>query len=308
MGTGTHAGAKPAAPTLGQQIVNTVGTIVHNIKDRIHLMQLLSAYKDEPAAASKAVRDMTGQEAFDVMLHLVYMGELDLVEPIHTDQKGRITKPRPAQQLLVKTHIAGVDYYRASAKGFVGNYKHPHFAPTPAFAVVLYRLARAMKTSWGASRIVWGGIGAGHDGKSRNCHEVGTCVDFYGAITQRGTFDVLKDWGRKPIFKSDGTPHAKSSDHDDLWGNDVHTYYRLRLFADPWAYLFFASVYAFAHEQCTIGRADFAPSAFAAGGPIGSGTIIHPDYPGSKLRKSHQEHVHFQLGNAYLSENESPKA
>jgi hypothetical protein len=306
---GIHAGpAKPPTPNFGQQIVSTAGTIIHHIKDRLHLMQLLAAYKDEPTAASKPARDLTAQEAFDLMMHLAYSGEIELVGSIHTDKSGRITNPRPAQKLLIKTDISGVSYYRASSKGFVGNYKHPHFAPTPAFAIVLYRLARVMKSNWGATRIVWGGIGAGHDGKSRNCHEVGTCMDFYGAVTQRGIFDVLKDWGRKPIFNSDGTPHAKSADHDDLWGNDGHTHYRLRLLADPSAYLFFASVYAFAHEQCTVGRADFGPASFASGGAIGSGTIIHPDYPGSKLRKSHQEHMHFQLGNAYLAENESPKA
>ena len=300
--------AKPAPASIGQQIMGTIGTVVHNIKDRLHLMQLLDAYKNAPAAATKAARDLTGQEAFDLMMHLVYNGEIELETPIHTDKSGRITSPRPAQQVMIKTHIAGVDYYRASSKGFPGNYKHPHFAPTPAFAVVLYRLARMMKEKWGATRIVWGGIGAGHDGKSKNCHEVGTCVDFYGAITQKGTFDVLEDWGKKPIFNADGTPHAKSTDHDDRWGSDTKTHYRLRLFGDGWSYWFFASVYAFAHEQCSVFSNDHPPLQFLSGGALGSGTIIHPDYSNPGLRKSHQEHMHFQLGHAYLKENESPTA
>lgn len=265
----------------------------------VELMKLLSVYEKEPVWAAKPVRDLSEQQAFDLLMHLVYWGEVFVDEIFRADASGRLVHPKPGQQLKVGTRMAGVDFYRASNKGFPGNHSTPTFTPTPAFALVLYRLAKRLGGGYyGATRIVWGGIGHGGEGKLRNCHEIGTCVDFYGAYTRHGTFDVLADWGKKPIFKSDGKPRAVPNWTDDKWGNASDTYYRLRASDPGLAYYFFADVYKFAFEQCTVGSTDVPE--LKEGQSVMAGTIIHPDYARADLRRSHLEHMHFQLGQAFV--------
>jgi hypothetical protein len=286
----------PGATATVNAAVNTAKALVAATMSRMELMKTLAAFENEPAAAKKAVRDMSDQEAFDVMMHLVYKGEIILDEPIKTDVQGKVVQPRPGQQLKVRTRMAGVEYNRASNVGFVGNRPQATFTPKPAFALVLYRLAQRLGGGYyGATKIVWGGIGHGTDGKIKNCHEIGTCVEFYGAYTRHGTFDVLNDWAKKPVFGSDGK-QLKPAD-GDRWGNAHSTSYRLR-FGDPGlAYFFFQEVYSFAVEQCTVGSSDVAE--LKEGQAIMAGNIIHPDYP-TFLRRTHQEHMHFQLGNAFV--------
>jgi hypothetical protein len=265
----------------------------------LELRKVLSVYEKEPVWSTKPVRDLSEQQAFDLLMHLVYWGEIIVDEIFRADASGRLTHPKPGQQLKVRTKMAGVDFYQASNKGFPGNHPTPTFMPTPAFAIVLYRLAKRLGGGYyGATRIVWGGIGHGGEGKLRNCHEIGTCVDFYGAYTRHGTFDVLADWGKKPILNKDGKPRAVPNWTDDKWGNAAETYYRLRSGDRGLAYWFFAEVYSFAFEQCTVGTSDVPE--LKEGQRIMAGTIIHPDYALAHLRQSHLEHMHFQLGEAFV--------
>ena len=270
-----------------------VETIAGQLLRGVQLLQALAPYSKEPAAASKPARDLSRQEAFDLMMYHVIQGDLVLNEPVKLDAKGKISSPAPSGRVKVRATILGVEFFQASLKtnfknGSTGAIKVAAFDPTPAFAIVLLRLAKFLKKDWGATRIIWGGIGQGADGKRKNCHGEGTCVDFYGAITQRGTFDVLADWTHKPIFLANGKRRGP-------WGDtESPTYYRLRPAADQPAYQFFLDVYGFATTECTDGNGK-APTSIGM-----PGRIIHPDFPDKDLREGHEQHMHFQLGEAYL--------
>ena len=274
--------------------------------------RVLANYGPAPSFATKPARDLTPTEAFDLLMHLVFHGRVVLDERVKIDDSGKVVSPKPGQQVLVRTSMAGVDYYHASGafnakSGSIGASKDKDFAPTPAFAIVLYRLAEFLASDWGATRIIWGGVGKGADNKSKNCHDVGTCIDFYGATTTKGTFDVVADWTRKPVFQKDGKelPITWKQDiwgvasFENRWGPALQTYYRLRNHDDSPAYDFFLAVYKFVNEQCTS-AGDASPQAFGMNQALGRGPTIHPDYPDPKLRKDHRDHMHFQLGPAFL--------
>src|ERR1051325_1480040 len=146
----------------------------------------------EESLLKKVARDLTQQEAFDLLIFLVEQGGISLVDPVKTNDAGEVTSLKPGQQVKVQTTMAGVDFYKAQgnnpgAFGSVGATKIPYFSPTPAFAIVLYRLADFLSSKWNRTRIVWGGIGAG-GGRTdkKDCHMTGHCVDFYGASTSGG--------------------------------------------------------------------------------------------------------------------------
>jgi hypothetical protein len=257
---------------------------------------------------TKPARELSPEEAFNLLIYLVIKGELDLVDPLRTGPEGDIISHKPGKQLKVRTTIAGVDFHQAAEhnpgrNGSVNARKTPYFQPTPEFAIVLYRLALSLRDNWGATRIVWGGIGAGSGKHSLDCHMIGTCVDFYGVTTQQRAFDVREDWFLRTVYKQDGKKHPMVSDDNDRWGNDTHTFYRLALSTDPQDDLardFFQDVYQFISEECAFGPFDIPPSGFQSGAPMGPGYTIHPDYPGINLRRHHNDHMHFQLGQAVM--------
>lgn len=254
----------------------------------------------------KPARDLTQEEARKLLDYLVDKKEIALYEPIKSDKQA---------QVKVQTSIGGVDFLQAQGKnmgrfGSINAHKTAYFQPTPAFAIVLYRLALRLRENWGASNIVWGGIGAGSGKHTEDCHMNGSCVDFYGASTRAGVFDVRRDWYYRPVYKSDGKLHAMDKDEDDRWAHDLHTYYRLlvtkdaeekdladKTYYNPRARDFFLDVYTFISEQCAFGRFDISPAALRSGAPILAGYTIHPDYP-TLLRRPHNDHIHFQLGQA----------
>lgn len=270
-----------------------VETLAGQVLRGVQLIEALAPYAKQPAAASKAARDLSKQEAFELLMYHVIQGEIVPNEAVKLDAKGKISSPAPNRRVKVRTSMVGVDFYQASMKtnfknGSAGATKVAAFDPTPGFAIVLLRLAKFLKKDWGATRVVWGGIGQGADSKRKNCHGEGTCVDFYGAITQRGTFDVLADWTHKPIYSPNGKRRGP-------WGDtESPTYYRLRPTADQPAYQFFLDVYRFAATECTDGY-EKAPTSIGM-----PGRIIHPDFPDKGLREGHEQHMHFQIGEAYL--------
>jgi hypothetical protein len=295
----------PHAKNAGEAVGEFFGEVLRGAR-------FLANYALEPSFASKPARELSPQEAFDLVMHLAFHGEIVLDERVKVDGGGKIVFPRPGQQIRVRTTMAGVDYYHASGKfnansGSAGAMKDTHFAPTPAFAVVLYRLAKLLRQGWGASQIVWGGVGSGANDKSKNCHDVGTCVDFYGATTTKGKFDVVADWTRKPVYREDGKELPITWDQgtwgvasfENRWGPANQTRYRLRPQNDSPAYDFFLAVYKLVNEQCTS-AGDTAPAAFGMGQLLGRGPTIHPDYPDPTLRRNHRDHMHFQLGPAFL--------
>jgi hypothetical protein len=304
MGKPTHPAPK-TTKSLGQEISALFGEFLRGA-------QFLLNYAPVPTFASKPARDLTDQEAFDLLMHLVFHGRITLDQHVKVDDNGKIIDPKPGRQILVKTSIAGVDFLHASGafsatNGSLHTVKDKRFAPTPTFAIVLHRLAEFLAKEWGATAIVWGGVGKGADNKSKNCHEVGTCMDFYGATTKQGAFDVTADWTRSPVYKADGTELKVTwnqnlwgvASFENRWGPATQTYYRLRSGLDTPAYDFFADVYGFVNEQCTS-SGDSNPHAFSSNQPLSAGQTIHPDYPNPTLRKNHRDHMHFQLGKAFL--------
>jgi hypothetical protein len=253
----------------------------------------------------KPVRDLSDQEAFSLFQHQVAQGDIVLLDP---PKGGLIFKPGQRQRFKVKTSLAGVDFLRAASKnpgrnGSVGATKTPYFEPTAAFALVLFRFAHRLRTNWGATHIVWGGIGHGSGKNTLDCHMIGTCVDFYGASTAKGNIDVREHWFYRPVYLKDGKLHARDKDTLDRWVNDTSTYYRLaesKEAVDALARDFFADVYAFVSEECAFSRYDVPPNLFLQGAALKSGVTIHPDYPHVGLRRSHNDHIHFQLGQAIL--------
>jgi hypothetical protein len=264
--------------------------------------------KQVPAAAGKSAQSMTAQEAFDVLMYLVDTGEITLEEPVKTNAKGAIVSPAVNDQIRVRTSMAGIDFYQASGdnggvNGSKGAHKVAFFMPTAAFAIVLYRLAVRMRDSWKTTRIVWGGIGHGSGLHKSDCHMTGNCVDFYGATTGSGTFDVRKDWFLRRVTQKNGKLHPLAPDDNDRWGNATETFYRFATATDdedkePGE--FFLDVYTFVSEQCMFGPFDIPPSSMTTGSPLKAGYTLHPDYPIRDQRRHHNDHIHFQLGQAIL--------
>ncbi len=268
----------------------------------------MAAYaKETDPLYIKPARELTDTDALAVLLNLQSIGDIALPD-FKADART------PPRQIKMSTKVAGIQYLQASgnnrgAFGSVGATKRPDFMPSPPFALVLYKLAVFLHDQWGATSIVWGGIGAAGAGKSDDCHQNGHCVDFYGAdTTTGGVFDVRRDWYRRGVYqKVSGKRHALKPDSDDRWGIDFATYYRLAQNTDPEKLVgasdyfnpkagdFFADVYEFVNGQCAQGRYDIAPDSFRNGEPLKAGWTIHPDYP-TILRRSHNDHMHFQLG------------
>jgi hypothetical protein len=253
---------------------------------------------------NQPVRDLSDDDAFDLMMDLVDTGDIELFDKVVTDKSGNITSHRPGMQARLVPQIAGVPFLQAkginsTANGSLGAAQQPFFSPTPSFAIVLYKLAKMLSDDWGATQIVYGGIGAGP-----GCHGAGHCVDFYGANTRRGNFDVRRDWWLRPVYDSAGTLHPSEGAGwgVDRWKDETKTYYRLETSpapSDAAACDFFAAIYEFAYDEARVGAFDVSPNSFSFGLPLKSGWIIHPDYPQKEGhgRQAHNDHIHFQLGN-----------
>ncbi|HTS26457.1 MAG TPA: hypothetical protein VMH81_11330 [Bryobacteraceae bacterium] len=261
---------------------------------------------------TKAARDLSQQEALDLFLYLVEQGEISLVDRVRTNDAGAVTSLRPGAQVQIRTTISGVDFFKARGNnhglnGSAGAAQVASFSPTPAFAIVLSRLANFLASEWKITRIVYGGIGLGGGLHATDCHMTGHCVDFYGGRIDTGQdFDVRRDWWSRTVYRKDNGK-AHTSNGFDRWSDDTNTYFRLAISndaEDQKPAQFFADVYEFVTEQCTLGP-DIGDDAFRHGDPLRAGTVMHPDYPVAGIpgvvagRRGHNDHMHFQLGKAY---------
>ena len=256
--------------------------------------------------STKAI-DLTDEEAFNLMMYLAVTGEIELADPIKLDAAGNYISHKPGQQTRLRTAMAGVEYYRAALpnkgiNGSAGAVKMPHFEPNPRFAIVLHRLAVRLAQNWGATRIIYGGIGKGSGENALDCHMNGTCCDLYGAITAKGVFDVRRDWFYRTVYDAAGA--KRKGGGWDRWGDATETYYRLAASPDQSDCLprdFFLDVYTFISEQCMFGSNDISPASFRSLGAIRHGYTLHPDYPNVRKRQGHNDHIHFQTGPAFLT-------
>ena len=147
-------------------------------------------------------------------------------------------------------------------------------------AVLAVRLARYLReySKWGVSTIYWGGMGAGRADTDR--HGKGYAIDFHGALTRFGKFDVAADWGNQPITLPDGTT-AKA------WPVTIRPYFRLDV--DTLAGGFFYAVYHFlAGEASDNGTAHSSSIG-------GRSQILSPDTPDVGQRPFHQDHIHCEV-------------
>lgn len=279
-----------AIPFVARQLVSAFGgAVVHRLNQ-------------------KPARDLNKEEAWILFCALVAQGEISVLQAL--DQK--VTNHK------ISTNMAGVTYLHAIGKnsgifGSVGAYKDAYFTPTHAFAIVLYRLAVRLKAKWGASAIVWGGIGAGSGKNESDCHKSGHCIDFYGASTSRGGFiDVRRDWYSRVVYTADKKPHDTAENEwlTDRWGNDRQTTYRLLVNMDAEARIpgtkgyfnfqardFFLDLLQFIEDECAFSPKETSAQALRNGAKFHPGFTMHPDYP-NFMRRPHNDHVHFQLGEA----------
>jgi hypothetical protein len=146
-------------------------------------------------------------------------------------------------------------------------------------AVLAVRLSQFLKSSrWAVTRIYWGGMGAGRADTDR--HGKGFAIDFHGARTRLGKFDVLRDWGKQPIT----LPNGKRAPGND-WGL-TPPYFRLDV--DSPAGGFFYGVY-----QWMAGEAADGPKTPSSIGD--HSRILCPDTPDIAYRDGHQNHIHCEI-------------
>jgi phage protein D len=243
----------------------------------------------QPSALSKPARDMRLTEARDVVIWLVKQGSLQF----HGGRQPRfnaqcqVVWPRPQDRLRLMPVIDGVQfvYGRLGSGRDIGMIDNVD----PRCAVMLYRLANMLKTRWGASVIHHLGIGHGR-GDSHDCHNTGRALDLCGVDGEHGgtcyQLDVLRDWGERPVPTPGRRPY--------LWPESARRT-RFRLEPGSLAHDVFLSIYEFGTREC----ADSSERPGGNGAPtqIGDETFIcHPDHPSPRLRSSHCNHVHLQVG------------
>jgi hypothetical protein len=137
------------------------------------------------------------------------------------------------------------------------------------------------ESKWGVSTIYWGGMGVGRDENDR--HGKGLAIDFHGALTNFGKFDVAANWGQQPIT----LPNGKIA---KAWPLNVMPYFRLDV--DTPAGGFFYAVYHFLAGEASDNGTNHESS-------IGDRSqILCPDTPDPALRMYHQDHIHCEVAAA----------
>ena len=243
--------------------------------------QLTQTYGAPPLFIDKPGRDLSQEEARDIVMHLVVKKEIQLIDPPLFGAKG-VQIPKPGQRLRISNQVAGVTYQHPTL--------HWDYLPDVnlAWIVVLYRLARGLRDQFGVHKIYWRGIGRGADDKPKtDSHHSGRAIDFFGAETRFGKVTVTQDWSKQPIVINGKT--------EPDWKPTQIPHYRLLPIIRR-GYFFFLWVYGFATRECQ----DYSQGPSIDGkGPTTIGMhsfIIHPDHPNRRLRSKHQDHMHFQIG------------
>jgi hypothetical protein len=249
-----------------------------------NLQPRLAPYAQRPASFETPAKKLTQKEALEMFLYFLIDKQLELAGTVDSFMT-RVEKHLPIDKVELKPVIAGVEFWRApmntNKSSIEGASYGATLLPTMAFAVLLCRLATNLKSDWDATRIVWGGVGNSSNKAGKNCHDWGTCIDFYGAYTTDGNFDVRKQWSLSKIYDDDKVIKNR-------WApNDVT---RFRLKPTTPEYSFFFYVYAFATRECSDGNGTTPTNI----GDVSN--IIHPDYPVEHLREGHADHMHMQIG------------
>lgn len=240
-------------------------------------------FEPVPAGITTAARDLTPEQANQVMGYLIQQGQLALSAtrtPYAGDWAAGITSPQPAAHVVIApAQIGGVQFINdAGAAPLIDNVDQ-------RMLVALYRLIRWLNASEPEVTVLRH-LGIGHgSGPANDCHNQGRALDFSGVDgnSQGSTFDrkIQRDWGSLPV-----TPGVAL---------------RLDSGNDPLSFRLFQTVFRFGtyEGECNgIGKANSWPAKEI--GDVG-GFVIHPDYvdvppPGQQLRPQHQNHIHLQVG------------
>lgn len=225
-----------------------------------------------------AAFELSQEEARDIVVSYVLNDLLTLEKPVTFGADGAPTYPKIGERAKLKlASIGGVAFVPDSAAAASWTMTGPMDLRT---AVLAARLGRYLQrySRWGVSTIYWGGMGVGRSDTDR--HGKGYAIDFHGALTRFGKFDVQKDWGSQPI----PLPNGKTA---KAWPAGVQPYFRLDV--DTPAGGFFYAVYHFLTDEASDNGTN-------NGSSIGDHSqILCPDMPDSGLRPSHQDHIHCEV-------------
>lgn len=236
-----------------------------------------ASYNAMPGFPWTAAFKLSQEEARDIVVSYVLNDMLTLEKPVTFGADGGPTYPKIGQRAALKLgNIGGVCFVPDNpvAAGWTST-----GSMDLRTAVLAVRLGKYLRSSkWGVATIFWGGMGVGRDENDR--HGKGYAIDFHGAITRFGKFDVAADWGKRPIT----LPNGKTASQ---WPLTVRPYFRLDV--DTPAGGFFKTVYHFlAGEAADNGRANESS--------IGDfSRILHPDTPDVVQRPFHQDHIHCEI-------------
>ena len=239
------------------------------------VQQLQPKYGNLPIGSGKAARDLTHEEARDLVVYYVLQNLLELVKAPAVAKDGSLTYPKTTDKPQLTLSIGGVSWVP-------DNKKAAGLKATGAMdmrtAVLAVRLAQYLASSrWGVDTIYWGGMGFGRSSDDR--HGKGFAIDFHGASGSVGKLDVSRDWGQQPI----PLPNGKQGRD---WPVGQQPYFRLDV--DTPAGGFFYDVYHWLTGEAADGK--------RGGSSIGDHSfILCPDTPDAAYRPSHQDHIHCEI-------------
>lgn len=236
-------------------------------------------YEVMPRADSTPAYKLSQEEARDTIVSYVRSNQLTLEKPVTFGSDGSPSYPRIGERVKLRLgNIGGVRYVPNSSAASAWTMTGPMDLRTAVLAVRL-ALQLRLYTKWGVSEIYWGGMGVGRDPNDR--HGKGLAIDFHGALTRFGAFDVTADWGARPITLPNGKVVRQ-------WPHNVQPRFRLDV-ATP-AGEFFYDVYRFLAGEASDNGTNNASSIG------GRSQILCPDTPDAALRATHQDHIHCEVG------------
>ena len=218
------------------------------------------------------------EEARDIVVSYVLNNLLSLEKPVTFGTDGAPTYPKIGERAKLKLeNIGGAAYVPDSSKAAGLTTTGLMDLRTAVLAVRLARYLRE-QSRWGVSTIFWGGMGYGRHENDR--HGKGYAIDFHGAVTRFGKFDVSADWGKQLITLPNGTKTK-------TWPATIQPYFRLDV--DTLTGGFFYAVYHFLAGEASDNGTNRESS-------IGSRSqILCPDTPDIVQRPSHQDHIHCEV-------------
>jgi hypothetical protein len=226
----------------------------------------------------KAAYKLSQEEARDIAVAYVLNNYLTLEKPVAFGKDGLPTYPKIGERARLKLdNIGGVRFFPNNPKVSGWTTTGPMDLRTAVLAVRL-AIYLQRQSRWGVSIIYWGGMGVGRDPNDR--HGKGYAIDFHGALTRFGKYNVAADWGAQPITLPDGKI-AKE------WPFNVRPYFRLDVDSIPGG--FFHAVYHFLAGEASDNGTNRESS-------IGDRSqILCPDTPDPGLRMYHQDHIHCEV-------------